>query len=121
MTIGERIREIRKKTGLTQDEFGKKIKIHARQLGKYEAGIGHPSLETLIKIAKFADVSIDYLISSEEKELAKRARIFDPELAVLTKQIDKLDKLQRDKIKWAVRALLDGEIAHEPDRIARSV
>ena len=131
VTIGERIKEVRRQIGLTQNEFGQKVGIHARQLGKYEAGIGRPSIENLAKISKFSDVSLDYLVFGEEKQTAKRTNIFDNELVNLLRRIDRLDKAKRDKLKWTLEALLDRECKDrfkepekskgQPHKIAQSV
>lgn len=110
MSIAKRIRDLRKELKLTQNEFGKKLGIHGRQLGRYEEGINTPSIDVLMKIADYCEVSLDLLAYGVDKKLSKRTQIQDNELLDLTRRVDNLKKSQRDKIKWAIRSLLNGDL-----------
>ena len=107
MSIGERIRTLRKELNVTQNQFGKKLGIHGRQLARYEEGINIPSVDTLIKIANFCEVSLDYLAYGHDKKIAKRSKINDMEILDLLRKIDCLKKSDRDKLKWALQGLLN--------------
>lgn len=61
MEIGERIREARKKCGLTQKQLAEKLNISYQQIGQYEKGTRRPKSENLQKIADALGVNIDYL------------------------------------------------------------
>lgn len=106
MNIGSRIKTIRKELGLTQKEFAAKIGIHHGQLARYEIGGSTPSIDILTKMADFCEVSIDYFVYGVDKTVAKRSRITDAELLNVLRRVDKLPKTKRDRIKWAVEALL---------------
>lgn len=58
MTIGQRIKEIRKQRGLTQQEVGKRIGVTASFIGQYENGARFPKFETLKKIAAALNVDV---------------------------------------------------------------
>lgn len=66
---GERLRDLRKRLGLTLSEaasemtksFPNKTKIVGNVLGKYETGKRKPSASTLSMLAEFYDVPVDYL------------------------------------------------------------
>ncbi len=63
MTIGEKIRTIRKEKGLTQKELGDKLgKISQQQIGQWETGKANPKKETLQKIANALEVDITALM-----------------------------------------------------------
>ena len=109
MSLGNRIRSLRKELGLSQDEFAAKINMHGRQLGRYETGKSKPSLGALAKLAQFCEISIDYLVFGKDEKLARRAKINDPELLDLLRQVDRLRKPQREKIKWAIKALINNQ------------
>lgn len=51
MTVGERIRHLRKERGLTQKKLGELCKIAEPTIRRYEAGSLNPKLETIEKIA----------------------------------------------------------------------
>ena len=62
MTIGEKIRLLRKEKGLTQQELAKCIKMSDGNLSKYELGRLEPSTDTIKMLADFFNVSTDYLL-----------------------------------------------------------
>lgn len=51
LNTGEKIKQARKKAGITQKELGKKLKVSQAMIGQYESGKRKPKLETLDKIA----------------------------------------------------------------------
>lgn len=60
--FNERLRELREDSNLTQTALAKEILVDQRSLSFYEIGKYEPNLETLIKIAKYFNVSTDYLL-----------------------------------------------------------
>ncbi|WP_422449089.1 helix-turn-helix domain-containing protein [Thermoanaerobacterium sp. DL9XJH110] len=60
--IGKKIRHIRLKQNLTQEELGEKANLHYSYIGQMERGDKVPSLKTLNKIAKALNVSLDYVL-----------------------------------------------------------
>lgn len=70
--LGDRIRSLREKNNLTQEQMAKKIGISRGTYAHYEINKRRPDYETLIKIADLFNVSTDYLLKGEEhyKELA---------------------------------------------------
>lgn len=62
MTIGEKIRHLRKNKGLTQKELGELSKINEVQLRRYELGKSKPKYETLDKIASALEIPTAYLL-----------------------------------------------------------
>lgn len=62
MPLGERIKQLRKEKGWSQDELAQQISSDARQISRYENGKITPSAEALVKLAEVFDVSIDYLM-----------------------------------------------------------
>ena len=59
---GKRIREVRKKNGLTQEEFASKVNISTTHIGSIERGLKGCSIELLVDIAIAFNVSLDFLI-----------------------------------------------------------
>ena len=61
--IGDNVKKFRKKKGLTQDELARKADIPYTTLTKLESNVvKNPSVQTVEKIAKALDVSIEELI-----------------------------------------------------------
>ena len=59
----EKIREIRKKLNITQEEISTQIGISYRAYSSYERGDRNPSLEFLEKIVKQYNVNLNWLIA----------------------------------------------------------
>lgn len=63
-TIGSRIKELRKKADLTQEEFARKADIPYATLLKIENNtVQNPTMTTLIKIAGALEIKIDDLLN----------------------------------------------------------
>ena len=63
---GARIRNLRKKNNLTQEQAAAELMISLRAYGKIERGECGVSVDLFIGIAAFFDVSLDYLILGRE-------------------------------------------------------
>ena len=64
MSIGENIKNARKKAGLTQKELAEKMGSTQQNLAQYESGKRNPKLETLNKIAGALEIPVSLLTSS---------------------------------------------------------
>lgn len=53
-----RVKELRKQKGITQEELGKVLDIQKAAISKYETGRTEPSTEVLKKMSAYFDVSI---------------------------------------------------------------
>ena len=60
--FGNRLRQIRKDLGETQDEFAARIGITKQVLSRYENGLRIPKVSLLEKYARSLNVSVDYLM-----------------------------------------------------------
>ncbi len=60
--FSNRIKILRASKGLTMEQLGKEVNSTKGTISNYENGNKKPSLDMLIKLADYFDVSIDYLI-----------------------------------------------------------
>lgn len=66
MEFHEKIQELRKQKGLTQEELAEALFVSRTAVSKWESGRGYPNIDSLKAIAKFFGVTIDNLLSGEE-------------------------------------------------------
>ena len=66
MEFNEKIQELRKQNGLTQEELAEKLYVSRTAISKWESGRGYPNIESLKAIAKFFSVTVDELLSTDE-------------------------------------------------------
>ena len=66
MEFGEKLQNLRKSKGFTQEELADKLYVSRTAISKWESGRGYPSIDSIKEIASFFSVSIDELLSSEK-------------------------------------------------------
>lgn len=66
MEFNEKLQELRKKKGLTQEELAELLYVSRTAISKWESGRGYPNIDSLKAIAKFFGVTIDELLSGDE-------------------------------------------------------
>ena len=91
MTFPEKLHHLRTTKNLTQEQLAEKLFVSRTAISKWESGRGYPSIDSLRMIAKFFDVTVDELISSE---------------SVLT-IAEENGKCERRRLGCAVAGLLD--------------
>ncbi len=63
--LGERIKELRKSAGITQEELGERAELSYKFIGEVERGQVNVSLDSIVKIAGALGVKIGDLFSKE--------------------------------------------------------
>ena len=66
MEFNEKLQELRKQKGLTQEELAVSLYVSRTAISKWESGRGYPNIESLKDIAKFFSVTVDELLSTDE-------------------------------------------------------
>ena len=66
MEFNEKLQELRKQKGLTQEELAASLYVSRTAISKWESGRGYPNIESLKSIAKFFSVTLDELFSTDE-------------------------------------------------------
>ncbi|NLZ57792.1 MAG: helix-turn-helix domain-containing protein, partial [Corynebacterium sp.] len=63
MMLHQRIKECRQRAGLTQSQLAAQMGVSRQAVAKWESGRGAPDIEHIRNLAKFFDVSVDFLIA----------------------------------------------------------
>ena len=66
MEFHEKLQNLRKQKGLTQEELAEALHVSRTAISKWESGRGYPNIDSLKEIAKYFSVTIDELLSSNE-------------------------------------------------------
>jgi transcriptional regulator with XRE-family HTH domain len=99
MSFGQRLEELRKKAGMSQEELAAKLGSQRPAIGRYERETAKPTIEVATKISKILGISQDYLVSNTDSELNADTLL----------RIQQVDKLSGEN-KKAVYFLLDAFI-----------
>lgn len=66
MNIGEKLTKLRNKKGMTQDQMADVLEIKRARYNAWENGISKPDIDMVSKLAKFHNVSSDFLLGTED-------------------------------------------------------
>ncbi len=100
MEFVQRLIELRKQLGLTQQALADGINLHVNQIKRYEAGTAQPTLDTLVRLAKELHTSIDDLVFGEHER--------DPieELKLQFEALSQFDDTERMVVKELLESLI---------------
>ena len=61
MAFGERLQEVRKRSGLTQEEFAEQLQVSRQSVSRWESGRGYPEMEKIIFICnRYGVTTVSY-------------------------------------------------------------
>lgn len=66
MELSEKLQELRRKKGVTQEEVATAIFVSRTAVSKWESGRGYPNIDSLKNLANYYGVTIDELLSTQE-------------------------------------------------------
>lgn len=102
MTLGQRIQQLRKEQGLSQEALGEQLGVSRQAISKWESDITIPEIDKLIALSKLFGVSVGTLLGVEEDDPAAPAaeELTDRELLAIEAIVGRyLEKAERQKPK----------------------
>ena len=73
MELYEKLYELRRASGMSQEELAEKLGVSRQAVSKWESGATQPELSKLIELSKLYNVSVDELLSLEHAKLKQDA------------------------------------------------
>lgn len=115
MTIGERIKEIRKSRGLTQKELGERLGLSYQAIAQWENNLRNPKNETIGKIADALGVSISSILPEQPDDpvIDRLTSDFAAKLFAHMKKADQLDD-EYNKLRGYDHSAQVDEIPYRP-------
>lgn len=103
------IKQLREQKGVTQTELAKQMGVVRSTICQYEKGVHEPDLETLIKLADYFGVSVDYLLGRQPADVIERPPydITDKQLLDLIKLYGVMNDIQKAQVLGYVVGLLE--------------
>jgi transcriptional regulator with XRE-family HTH domain len=105
MNFGDKLVMLRRKHNISQKDLANKIGVHVTNISRYEQNLYVPNHETLIKISKFFNVSLDYLLI-DEHENPYIVDLDDLQLLQLVNKIASLPEKDRNRLKNIIKSYL---------------
>lgn len=81
--FGNRLKTLRLKANMTQDQLAKKLGLTKSVISAYETDLRLPSYDVLIRIAKIYGVSTDFLLGMEHKQEIDLSGLTQEEIVAL--------------------------------------
>lgn len=100
MTLGQRIQELRKQAGLSQEALGEALGVSRQAVSKWEGDNGIPELDTLIAMSRLFGVTLGQLLGVEEPEPKKEAA----------------PSAEEEKVEAILRRYVEESHQHEPPK-----
>ena len=89
MSLGEKIYELRKKKGLSQEQLGEEVNVTRQTISNWELGETSPNPEQLKKLSTVLNVSIDELLDNDlENQILSKVKVTEEQ----TEKIKKISK-----------------------------
>ena len=73
MTMADKLVELRKKAGWSQEELSEKLDVSRQSISKWEGGLAVPTVDKLLELSRLFGVSTDYLLRDELEALEPAA------------------------------------------------
>ena len=68
MDLAERLQELRKTAGYSQEQVAELLGLSRQAISKWESGQNMPEIEKLLLLSEIFNVSINFLIKNDENE-----------------------------------------------------
>lgn len=98
-----RLRELRKKCGITMKELGATIGVAESTISQYETGKRQPDYETLLKLGEYFGVSTDYLLGNSAP--TETADVLDAVDVAFYGEYKELDEEQKATVRDMVKLM----------------
>lgn len=77
--IGDKIAELRKQNGMSQEELADRMGISRQSVSKWESGQSQPEIEKLLQLSELFHVSTDYLLKEDTMPTVAKATVQEEE------------------------------------------
>ena len=100
MSIGERIKKLRNKKGITQLELANKLFVTDKTVSSWESDRTEPSLEVLVKLSDILDYNVGYLIYGDnpknDVETEIKIKITESEYKIINEFMNKNSEILKE-------------------------
>lgn len=112
MGLGSRIRELRKDKKMTQEQLGEILNVSKASISGYENETREPDSKSLVKIAEYFNVSLDYLLNknqtpkwANDKDTNDLEKFLNDNEGSMTYGGEDLTEEQKEQVRVAMTAI----------------
>lgn len=105
MILGDMIAELRQDSGMNQKNLADVLKVSVATISHYESGKSYPDLDTLIRIANYFGVSVDYLLG--RTRIKVDFETFHRQVKLLDGTTTSMDQVMQEFLKLSDKSQAD--------------
>ncbi|AHJ86749.1 helix-turn-helix domain-containing protein [Bacillus sp. ZZQ-131] len=102
--IGKRVKEIRAELKMSQSQFAESIGVSKSLISLIELSRKKPSVETINKIAKKGNVSVDYIMGRTDNRSSGKNETSEVKIELNT-AVDRIEKLTEEQQRFIIKML----------------
>ncbi len=91
-TLGSRLKQLRSSRNLRQDQLGSLVGVNKTAIHYYENDMRQPSYETLIRLATIFNVTTDYLLGCEKKNVIDVSGLTSSEISMIRSLVESMSQ-----------------------------
>lgn len=102
MKFNEKLLDLRKKKGLSQDEMGYELGVSRQTISKWESGQSYPDFQKLVLISDYFELSLDELIKGVDIQEVRDKDISAKQMNALSHNVEEVKGYFTQIKKWSV-------------------
>ena len=91
-TLGSRLKQLRSSRNLRQDQLGSLVGVNKTAIHYYENDMRQPPYETLIRLATIFNVTTDYLLGCEKKNVIDVSGLTSNEMSLIRSLVESMSQ-----------------------------
>ena len=88
MKFNEKLLEIRKKQGLTQEELGMELQVSRQTISKWESGQSYPDFQRLVMLSDYFNMTLDELVKGIDVQDVREKNMTDEKVASIYMDVE---------------------------------
>ena len=93
--LNERLKELRNQHNISQNALAKQMELTRATINAWEMGISYPNAQSLIMLSKYFNVSVDYILGLEDKEMLDISMLDNNEKRMISEMVIHLYELKK--------------------------
>ena len=88
MKFNEKLLDLRKKQGLSQEELGLELQVSRQTISKWEAGQSYPDFQKLVLLSDYFGMSLDELVKDIDVQDVREKKLTDEKVASIHSDLE---------------------------------
>ena len=107
MKFNEKLLEIRKKQGLSQEELGMELQVSRQTISKWEAGQSYPDFQRLVMLSDYFNMTLDELVKDIDVQDVREKNLTDEKISSIFSDVQKVKNFSGKFVKvWCYSGLI---------------